>query len=51
MITRDEWEEYEEYLDELTSEELEIELKWLASVGEAKRRGSFIIPNESLYDM
>jgi hypothetical protein len=51
MISREEWEDYEEYLQELSSEELKIELQWLSSVGEAKRRGSFIVPNESFYDM
>ena len=51
MISVEEWQEYEEYLDGLTSEELKIEMEWLKSVGEAKMRGSFIVPNESYYDM
>ena len=51
MLSQEEWEEYEEYLQELTDEELNIELQWLASVGEAKKRGSFIVPNESYYEM
>jgi hypothetical protein len=51
MITTQEWQEYEEYLQELTDEELKIELKWLESIGQAKRRGSTVVPNESLYDM
>lgn len=51
MISQEEWEDYEEYLHDLSQEELKIELQWLASVGEAKRRGSFIVPNESYYDM
>ena len=51
MLSQEEWEEYEEYLQELTDEELKIELQWLASVGEAKKRGCFIVPNESYYDM
>ena len=29
MISREEWEDYEEYLQELSSEELKIELQWL----------------------
>ena len=51
MLTVEEMEEYEEYLQELTSEELKIELQWLESIGEAKKRGSTIVPNESYYDM
>ena len=42
MITNEEWEEYAEYLDELTDEEFEIELKWLESIGKAKQRGSIV---------
>ena len=41
-ITANEWEEYHNYLAELTQEELEIELKWLESVGIAKKRGSSV---------
>jgi hypothetical protein len=37
-----EWQEYEEYLETLTEEELEIELNWLESIGNAKRRGSVV---------
>ena len=51
MISREEWEDYEEYLQELTSEELKIELQWLQSIGEAKKRGSTVVPNNSYYDM
>ena len=51
MITTEEWEEYEDYLQELTSEELKIELQWLESIGQAKRRGCTVVPNESYYDM
>ena len=40
MITEAEWEEYEDYLMELTDEQLLIELKWLDTVGKAKKRGS-----------
>ena len=42
MITEDEWEEYEDYLFELTDEELKIELQWLESIGKAKKRGSVV---------
>lgn len=51
MLTQEEYEEYEEYLQELTAEELKIELQWLTSIGEAKKRGSTVVPNESYYDM
>lgn len=42
MISGQEWEEYEDYLSELTTEELKIELQWLESVGKAKKRGSVV---------
>ena len=42
MITQDEWQEYADYLDELTDEEFQIELKWLESIGKAKQRGSIV---------
>ena len=50
MLTQEEWEEYQDYLMELTNEELSIELKWLESVGKAKKRGSTIafIENNTL---
>mgnify|MGYP006297710549 CR=1 FL=1 len=51
MLSLEEWEEYEEYLSELTDEELKIELQWLQSIGEAKKRGSTVVPNNSYYDM
>lgn len=41
-ITNEEWEEYEEYLADLTEEELKIEINWLQSIGEAKKRGSVV---------
>lgn len=47
MISDDEWEEYAEYLDELTDEEFEIELKWLESIGRAKQRGSIVTSVEN----
>jgi hypothetical protein len=50
MITKEEWEEYSEYLDSLSNEELKIELEWLKSVGKAKQRGSLIsfIENDTI---
>jgi hypothetical protein len=43
VITEAEWEEYEDYLMELTDEELLIELKWLDTVGKAKKRTYYVI--------
>lgn len=51
MITQEEWEEYADYLDELSSEELKIEMEWLKSIGEAKKRGSTVVQYDSYYDM
>ena len=51
MLTVEEWEEYQDYLADLTDEELKIELQWLQSIGEAKQRGSTVVPNNSYYDM
>jgi hypothetical protein len=42
MITSEEWNDYKDYLSDLTQEELEVELKWLESVGQAKKRGSVV---------
>lgn len=42
MITSEEWDDYRDYLADLTQEELEVELKWLDSVGKAKKRGSVV---------
>jgi hypothetical protein len=47
MITRDEWEDYEEYLQTLSEEELQIELEWLRSVGIAKQRGSTVTSTQT----
>jgi hypothetical protein len=41
-INKEEWAEYEEYLETLTESELEIEINWLKSVGMAKQRGSVV---------
>jgi hypothetical protein len=42
MITDEEWLEYADYLDTLTENEFETEMKWLKSIGEAKKRGSVV---------
>jgi hypothetical protein len=47
MITQEEWEDYQDYLMELTDEELLIELKWLETVGKAKKRGSTVASVEN----
>jgi len=41
-ISAEDWAEYEEYLETLTEEELQIEIEWLKSVGIAKERGSVV---------
>ena len=51
MISSEEWEEYNEYLAELTDDELKVELEWLETIGKAKRRGSTIVQNQSYYEM
>ena len=51
MLSVEEMLDYEEYLAELTEEELKIELQWLESIGQAKKRGSTIVQNNSYYDM
>jgi hypothetical protein len=50
MISNEEWEEYEEYLDTLSESELAIEIEWLKSVGIAKQRGSVMscIENDTI---
>lgn len=50
-LSIEEWQEYEEYLAELTDEELKIELQWLETIGKAKKRGSTIVQNQSYYEM
>jgi hypothetical protein len=47
MISSQEWEEYEEYLQTLTQQEMEIELQWLKSVGIAKQRGSTVTSTQT----
>jgi hypothetical protein len=41
-ITTEEWQEYADYLDTLSDGELQIEMEWLKSIGEAKKRGSLV---------
>ncbi len=50
MIADEEWLEYRNYLAQLSEDELKIELKWLESVGQAKKRGSVVslIENNTL---
>jgi hypothetical protein len=50
-VTVEEWEEYHDYLAELSDEELKIELQWLETIGQAKKRGSTIVQNQSYYEM
>ena len=42
MISEEQWQEYKDYLQSLTVEEIQIELQWLKSVGIAKQRGSTV---------
>ena len=42
MLSNEEWQDYKEYLQELTETELKIELEWLETLGIAKKRGSTI---------
>lgn len=51
MLTTQEWQDYEDYWKSLTDEEKIIELEWLETIGQAKKRGSTIVPNNSNYDM
>ena len=37
-----EWDDYLDYLEELSDEELQIEIQWIESVGKAKARGSML---------
>lgn len=49
--TVEEWEDFEEYLECLSDEEYEVELRWLESVAQAKMEGKFITENDSYYLM
>ena len=49
--SNEDWDDYEEYLQNLSANELEIELKLLHSLGKAKREGKNIVPNETFYKM
>ena len=47
----EDWDDYEEYLQNLSAKEIEIELKLLHSLGKAKKEGKNIVPNETFYKM
>jgi hypothetical protein len=47
----EDWDDYEEFLQNLSAEELEIELKLLETLGKAKKDGKFIIPSNTFYEM
>jgi len=47
----EDWDDYEEYLQNLSAKEIEIELKLLQSLGKAKKEGKNIVPNETFYKM
>ena len=47
MVSDEHWKEYEEYLQTLNEEELEVELQWLRSVGIAKQRGSTVTSTQT----
>ena len=47
----EDWDDYEEYLQNLSAEELESELKLLKTLGKAKKDGKFIIPSNTFYEM
>ena len=47
----EDWDDYEEYLQELSDKELEIELKFIEKLGKVKKQGKIIAPNQSFYEM
>ena len=47
--TKDEMEEYEDYLDSLSDLEFQAELKFIELIGKAKEQGKAIVPYESEY--
>jgi hypothetical protein len=46
-ISKEEWEDYEEYLETLSEAQLQIEIEWLKSVGIAKERGSTVASDQT----
>ena len=50
MLSEQEWQDYEEYWASLTDEQKIIELEWLETIGQAKKRGSVVscIENNTL---
>ena len=47
--SEEEMQEYEDYLDSLTMEEVEDELMFIQMIGKAKTEGKNIVYNESQY--
>jgi hypothetical protein len=47
MLSKEEWQEYADYLDGLSNEEMKIEMEWLKTLGEAKKRGSLLCLEEN----
>lgn len=47
----EDWDDYEEYLQNLSAKELENELKLLQALGKAKKQGKNIVSNETFYKM
>jgi hypothetical protein len=47
----EDWDDYEEYLQNLSAKEIEIELKLLNSLLKSKKDGKNIVPNETFYKM
>jgi hypothetical protein len=46
-----EFDEYFEYLEELSDADLQKELIWLEEIGKAKKSGKNFVINESFYEM
>lgn len=47
----EDWDDYKEFLQNLSAQELENELKMLKTLGKAKKEGKNIVPNETFYKM
>jgi hypothetical protein len=47
----EDWDDFEEYLKNLSAKDLKNELKFLESLGKAKKSGKNIVMNESFYIM
>jgi hypothetical protein len=44
-----EWQEYNEYLQCLSDEDLQVELSWIETLCQVKKSGKTIVANESEY--